>query len=349
MLIRALGSADPIVTPAAGQPTGPPRDTVADGLPLVPSLSAVVVFVALLLLAFAYVRWLLRGLYEIEAAARRMREGEVMVRLPVPRGPAPLRGLAETLNALPAAMLDAVERESAFVVDAAHQLRNPLTVLNLRIELLVASLTGPAASEAELIREEIVGLEHMLGQLLELAATRHSLAEHPEPVDAEELVSDRINTWRWQAERRSITLDLEPGQGTLVQVQAPLAGSILDAVLDNAIKFSPDGGQVTVRVLDDPPMTCVEVSDEGPGLAPADFARIGERFWRGSAARRLPGSGLGLSIARELAAAMGGRLTFAAAEPHGLRVSLRMPQAETVFAQHHFRPRFCRRCGARNW
>ena len=96
-------------------------------------------------------------------------------------------------------------------------------------------------------------------------------------------------------------------------------------MLDNAVKFSPPAGRVDVEVLADGGELRVDVTDDGPGLGADELVRIGDRFWRSPASQNVPGSGLGLSIARALLTATGGRLGFAAADGRGLRVSLWLP------------------------
>lgn len=96
-------------------------------------------------------------------------------------------------------------------------------------------------------------------------------------------------------------------------------------MLDNALKFSPDGGTVAVTVRLGRDEVAVTVADQGPGLTEEELARVGDRFWRSTRHQNVDGSGLGLSIARTLLMAGGGSLEFAAAEPYGLAVTLALP------------------------
>ncbi|MEV2243878.1 HAMP domain-containing sensor histidine kinase [Streptomyces sp. NPDC049970] len=286
------------------------------------------VLIAVALLAFRYLRFQ-RQLARLERAARQFADGDLTGEvLPSGQGPAEVRRLMTAFNDMADSLRVLMEKQSAFVVDASHQLRNPLTVLSLRMEMLSMSLEGTRREEVELIREEMNRLVVMLGRLLELSSARGPLPTLPGPVDAVGLVGDRVTAWRPQAERRSIQLAVTAEIPAVVRVDAALAGSILDTVLDNAIKFSPEGGRITVRLRDAWPATVIEVLDEGPGLEPAEFARLGDRFWRGPATQDAPGTGLGLSIAREIATAIGAQLTFAAVRPHGLCVRLSIPRPQ---------------------
>lgn len=289
-------------------------------------LAELAVLGTLILLAHLLVRWLVAPVYELEEAANMLGAGDLRARVPVDRGPAEVRRLAAAFNRMAVAVRTALDRQAAFVVDASHQLRNPLTVLNLRLETLAATLRGEGSAEMELIRDELGHLDDVLGQLLDLAAAQHAPAVPPADVDAGDLVAGRVDAWASSARARDITIELNLNTATVVRVDPALVGSILDTVLDNAIKFSPDGGRVTVRVTDAAPHTLVEVTDSGPGLDPADLERMGDRFWRGAAAAGVPGSGLGLAIARELAAVVGATLEFVSAGPRGLRVTVALPQ-----------------------
>jgi signal transduction histidine kinase len=149
----------------------------------------------------------------------------------------------------------------------------------------------------------------------------------PVEVDLQALVTGRLDAWQPMGDRRGVRLDLRSATTDRALVDPVLFGSALDAVLDNAVKFSPPGGRVEVAVVRDGAEIRVDVRDEGPGLSAAELGRLGDRFWRSASSQNVPGSGLGLSIAQTLLDATGGDLRFAAAPGHGLRVSLTAPRA----------------------
>lgn len=107
----------------------------------------------------------------------------------------------------------------------------------------------------------------------------------------------------------------------------PIAlSSALDAIIDNALKFTPAGEEVVVTVASGRDDVTVVVTDHGPGLTAQEMERIGDRFWRSTQHQNIQGSGLGLSISQALLAAGGGSLSYAAHEPHGLRVTVSVPR-----------------------
>ncbi len=102
--------------------------------------------------------------------------------------------------------------------------------------------------------------------------------------------------------------------------------SALDAVIDNALKFTPAGEDVTVTVAAGTRTATVVVADRGPGLTEAELERVGDRFWRSTRHQNVSGSGLGLSISRVLLAAGGGSIGYEHHPPHGLRVTVSLPR-----------------------
>jgi signal transduction histidine kinase len=102
--------------------------------------------------------------------------------------------------------------------------------------------------------------------------------------------------------------------------------SALDAVIDNAVKFTPQDERVEVTVTSNGATSTIVVTDNGPGLTDEELARIGDRFWRSGRHQNIKGSGLGLSISRVLLAAGGGSISYGHHEPHGLRVTVTVPR-----------------------
>jgi signal transduction histidine kinase len=102
--------------------------------------------------------------------------------------------------------------------------------------------------------------------------------------------------------------------------------SALDAIVDNAVKFTPSGGHVTLAVTPGRDVVTIETADDGPGLDDEELERIGDRFWRSSRHQNVSGSGLGLSIVGALLAAAGATIAYAHNEPHGLKVTVRVPR-----------------------
>ncbi|WP_037576301.1 sensor histidine kinase [Phaeacidiphilus oryzae] len=269
--------------------------------------------------------WVLRPVRDLDRVAHDIATGSLDSRVAPGGGPPELRRLARGFNTMADHVESVLEQQRAFVADASHQLRNPLAALMLRIEALGMDLPDEADEELGGVREEGQRLARVLDDLLGLAVAENA---RPELVrtDVAGLVAERVQGWQAMAERRGVALGWK-AEPASVRLDPVGIGSALDAVLDNAIKFTPDGGEVrvTVRRGRDGAVE-ITVADEGPGLDPEELQRIGSRFWRSPRHLDVEGSGLGLSIARTLLAASGGRLLFAQGTPTGLAVTLRIPR-----------------------
>ncbi|WP_035846118.1 sensor histidine kinase [Kitasatospora azatica] len=286
-----------------------------------------VAMIAAVLLAVRLTEWVLRPVRTLDRATHDIATGRMNARVAAVGGPPELRRLATSFNEMADHVVIALDQQRAFVADASHQLRNPLAALMLRVELLGLELPEGHEIELSQVREEGSRLARVLDDLLGLA-TAEGGRPQPEAVDLTALVLARVDAWHPVADQRGIRL----GCGTPPPARAwtdPIGfGSALDAVLDNALKFSPPGGRVAVTVQLRREEVAVTVADDGPGLTEEELARAGDRFWRSPRHQNVDGSGLGLSIARTLLLAGGGSLDFAAAQPNGLAVTLSAPREQ---------------------
>jgi signal transduction histidine kinase len=284
----------------------------------------VVALAAGLVVAQGIARWVLRPVAVLDGAAYRIAVGDLEVRVPAAHGPPELRRLGDSFNAMAASVQAAVQAQRAFVADASHQLRNPLGALLVRLEGL--GLTFPEEQRAAIEQAADDGrhLAETVDRMLELARAEH-LGAAAGPVEVAGLVDRRLSSWRLVAERRGITILRTGVSAATARHERTAVLGALDAVLDNAVKYSPSGGTVTVQVsaLD----ACVEVlvTDEGPGLDDEELSRATDRFWRSRRHSDVSGSGLGLSIASTLLARFGGELQVDAGRQRGLQVLLRVP------------------------
>jgi signal transduction histidine kinase len=273
-------------------------------------------------------RWTLRPVTALDAAAHELGAGDYEVRVPADEGPPEIRRLAAAFNEMAAAASDALERQRSFVSHASHQLRNPLTALRLRVEDLGLDLVDEDSKEVHRFAlEEAERLGNVLDSLLALARAERGKYRFVE-VDAGEVAWTRVVAWQPVAEKKSVTLRyVRPARPVRARVVATALDQALDALIDNAVKFSAFGENplVTVRVAQDEGGVAVHVTDTGPGLTPEQREKATERFWRAPDAQNVDGSGLGLPIVTVLVEASGGKLELLAGEPHGLHAKLWLP------------------------
>lgn len=283
---------------------------------------------AVVLAAMAVVGWVIaRSMAHPVKALRRATSqaaaGDLTVAIDPGDAPAELRELAHSFNNMSQRLGELVGKNRAFVADASHQLRTPLTALRLRLENLEESTGNDDASAA---LGEIDRLGRIVDQLLSLARAEEA-RRAPMVTDLTEVVGARIEQWRAGADDQGVSLLVERGPGRLLVNAVPEAlDQILDNLLANALAVTEPGGSITVRTEPGTAHHTLEVIDTGPGLSSEELDRAFDRFWRGR--HDTGGSGLGLAIVRELARASGGTATLEANGPHGVRAVVRLPAAQ---------------------
>lgn len=314
---------DVVAVVVTDSPTGQMRSQTLRGWLVI----AAVLVAAMLLAVGAALRltgWVLKPVRDLDATTHDIATGRLKSRVRVAGGPPELRRLARSFNEMAGNVEEVLEQQRAFVADASHQLRNPLAALLLRIDLLALELPEDN-EEIVSVRAEGKRLAQVLDDLLDLA-----LAEHAEAdlalTDIGELAAERVAAWGPVADSKGVRLSGECPPTTAWADPIALS-SALDAVIDNALKFTPRGEGVSVEVSADGDVSTVVVTDGGPGLGDEELSRIGDRFWRSPGHQNIKGSGLGLSITRALLAAGGGSITYARHAPHGLRVTVTVPRS----------------------
>ncbi|WP_018588153.1 ATP-binding protein [Salinispora arenicola] len=290
------------------------------------ALAGLLAVLACVSTAFALAGWVLRPVTDLDAVTHEIAEGDRSARVQHRQGPPELRRLAASFNHMANAVSDVMDRQRAFVAHASHQLRNPLTALRLRVEELGPSLGDPQGqAEHRLALEETDRLALVLDGLLTLAR-----AERTEnlrlTVDAAAVAASRVAAWEPLARRRSVTLRLDTdGAPAFVRTVPTAVDQALDALIDNAVKFSGAGGEVTVEVRGDGDGTTLQVRDTGPGMTARQLDQATERFWRAPEAQNIDGAGLGLAIVAVLVDASAGRLSMRPNLPRGLVAALWFP------------------------
>jgi two-component system, OmpR family, sensor kinase len=269
-----------------------------------------------LLAAYLLARGITRPIERLGAAADRIASGDLDARAPV-EGSREQRSLARSFNLMTERLARALRAQSEFVADASHQLRTPLTGLRLRIEEARAEPAG-AERHLEAGLGELDRMSHTIDDLLVLSRTGEREGQGEE-IDLAEAATDARRRWERTAAAREIALSAEhDGAGTVWASRADLDRAV-DAVLENAIHYTPPGGHVTVLARP----AAIEVLDDGPGLDAGEEDDVFARFHRGRAGRGgAPGTGLGLPIARELMRAWGGDAALANRPEGGTRAIL---------------------------
>jgi two-component system, OmpR family, sensor kinase len=264
-----------------------------------------------------------RPIRRLDRAARIVATGELDSKVAI-EGSTEQRSLARAFNEMTQRIKRLLRVQQDFVADASHQLRTPLTGLRLRLESLGDRLgeEEPEVAELEAAMREIDRLSLIVDELLVLSrAGEHELPG--ERVDLGVAAARAGERWRRTAEERSIELDVcARGEPAHAWCAAHDLDRSIDALLENALRYSPDGSTVTIEVTPG----AIEILDRGPGLEPGEEEAVFDRFSRGSAGRQgSGGTGLGLPIARELTRQWGGEVTLSGRDGGGTRASIRLP------------------------
>jgi signal transduction histidine kinase len=250
-------------------------------------------------------------------------------RLPIAVPDDELGRLGTRFNALLDRLDAALGHQRRFLADAAHELRTPIARARGIGELALAAPPGSADDRAALeqTRIELETMSRLADELLELARADASAAPAKlEPLFLDDIVADATSAFEALARTRGIRLVVDVPDEVPIRGEAITLARLVGILVDNAIRYSPPSGTVTVRARKSPAQ--LEVIDEGIGIAPEERARLFERFFRGAEARRLVpgGSGLGLAIAASIARRHGARIEFG--EPsRGTRVVVDFPTA----------------------
>jgi signal transduction histidine kinase len=270
------------------------------GLGLLPLL-------ALIAVAWPVSAWVVRPVRELDAATSRISQGDLTTRADAEAGPVELRRLAASFNTMMDAVENAVQRQRAFVSDASHQLRNPLTSLRLAVESLRPHLSPTGRPGFDVAVDELKAMQRMLNSLQ--ASARMESMRTASPVDLDEVLATRVDRWRalTATAGQSLAVDVPPGL-RLLEPPGGL-GSILDELISNALRLSDARlVEVAARVVPGDAVVAISVRDDGRGIDAAERAKAVRRFWRSPRHQNVPGTGLGLAICADLVGAAGGEL-----------------------------------------
>jgi two-component system sensor histidine kinase TctE len=259
-----------------------------------------------------------------EIAERSPNDLRPIVESSVPREIAPV---VVTLNRLFATLRTSVQSQQQFIANTAHQLRTPITGMQAQLDLLAAEPAAkPVLDRLTTLQEGIRQLAHAANQLLTLARAdpTANLATKNQPVDVSALIGEVVAKFFDRALQLNIDLGVELQPATLI-ADPSLLDDLLNNLVDNALKYTPPGGRVTVSVISAEGKTSLSVEDSGPGIPEAERQRVRQRFYR------LPnspghGSGLGLAIVDEIAHLYGATLIITAGTAgKGAKITVQFP------------------------
>ncbi len=286
----------------------------------------VAVIAAGLVLAWLVALPLSRQIRKLSDASTRLGRGELDARAPE-EGPQELEALARSFNRMADSLGGNIEAQREFVANASHQLRTPLTGMRLRLEA-IREEGGFAAEQAEKAEADLERLSAIVDDLLALAGASSRDATAVQ-VDLAGLARDAAARWRPAAEAAGTSVELGTQGRPVAWADPEDLSHALDNLVDNAIRYSPQGSEVRIEALGRDGSGVLLVSDTGPGIPPEERARVFERFYRGATGRQAgPGSGLGLPIVAALVERWGGEVRLLDGPGTRIEAAFRAPPTE---------------------
>jgi two-component system, OmpR family, sensor histidine kinase BaeS len=282
---------------------------------------------AALLTGLAVARRITRPVTRIIAVTRSMGRGDRAARVGPIKAPGELRELATAFDQ----MADALDRQEQLrrdlVADVAHELRTPIAILQAGHEALLDGVAEPTPAQLGSLRDEVLRLAQMVGDLQTLAAAdAATLRLARQRCDLAAIAATAADSLAGRFEAAGITVRRQLA-GVDILADPRWLHQAVTNLLTNALKFTPAGGQVTIEAGPAGPDAVLRITDTGRGIPADELPRIFDRFWRGRDAAPISGSGIGLSVAAELAQAHGGQLTAASQPGHGTQMTLTLPRA----------------------
>jgi len=304
---------------------------VREGLARAAAERVVIPLILLLPIMIGAVAWIVsRGLLPLRFVTTEVQRRDVRSLAPLNTRNLPLEiePLVSELNRLLDRLQRAFSVQRAFISDAAHELRSPLTALRLQLQLLDRAPDEAARVEARSrLGAAVERAIHLVEQLLALARSEPQGASPGfETVDLSAAAAEGISDAHELALSRHIDLGLDATPNLKIHGDREALRVLVRNLVDNAVRYTPPHGSVQVRCCSTPEEAVLEVTDTGPGIAPADRERVFDRFYRRAAAQE-SGTGLGLAIVKAIAERHGARVALSEAPGGGLRATLSFPRA----------------------
>jgi heavy metal sensor kinase len=285
------------------------------------------------LAGFILARKAMSGIQRVTDTATRIGKHDLDRRVPLGNEGQEINALAHAFNAMLERIESLLSELQQITDNVAHELRTPITRIRGIAETTLKS-SGDINEYREMTASVIEGCDdliEMIATMLEIAKTDSGVADLDiVPLDIREIVEEAADLFIPMAEDRHIDIRLvKPFQAVMILGDRPRLQRVVANLLDNAVKYTPSGGMVTLTVDADAAGVKVEISDTGMGIAEKDIPRVFERFYRGDKSRSTAGSGLGLSLALAIIRAHGGNITVKSTE-RGTTFSVLLPSESSL-------------------
>src|SRR3954451_3525858 len=303
------------------------RDDIASSMAIRTLLPIAAMTPCLLLVAALVVAGSLRPMVRL-AGDLDLRSADDVTPLPLADTPSELHPFIASINGLLERMKLMMDQQRRFIADAAHELRTPITAVSLQAEILdPADLPEQARERLGALKQGMRRTKHLLEQLLALARHEAGPSGEATVVPLDQTVKDLVADLVPDAARKGIDLGFQLIEPLATKGEPVMVATMIRNLLDNAVRFTPQGGRVDIGVYREGNEAVVQIEDTGPGIPSGDIDRIFEPFFRGSRPAE-DGTGLGLSIVKRIIDRLGGVVVLeniSDRAPKGLRATVRLP------------------------
>jgi two-component system OmpR family sensor kinase len=253
-------------------------------------------------------------------------------RIPTGKGRDEFSELAKTINRMLDRLQYSFTRQRDFLFDTSHELKTPLTTIRLAIDEISAhdgeDLPSFARENFLQLKNQVLRMDKLVKDLLSLSSLETLTRIDPLPVQLSKLLSDLVEEYQLMADARKIHITVRLDNQFLVQGDGEKLRRSFSNIIDNAIKYNVDGGQIEVIGSESANEVTIAVTNTGPGVAQVDAGKVFDQFYRAERSRSTPhgGFGLGLAIVKRIVELHGGNVTFESKPDDWTRVSVSLPR-----------------------
>ncbi len=292
--------------------------------PVITVAVTVVVVIGVLLIMLALVAGSWRPVRRLIAAAGKLADGDYSVRV-TPRGSTSMRSVVGSFNQMAAQLETSRDQRRRLLADIGHELRTPLTVLRGELEAMVDGVHRADTENLASLLDDVAVMERLLDDLRTLSlAEAGALDLHRETTDVSDVVRDVADSFAREAAESGCAIHLRATGDGDAFIDGVRIRQVVSNLVVNALRAMPDGGRIDIEVQGTPEAVTVRIADTGIGIEPEARDRVFDRFHKGSGSR---GSGLGLTISRDLVEAHGGAIEIEATSDQGTTIRVELPRS----------------------
>ncbi len=272
-----------------------------------------------ILLALLLSSSITKRLSELQEVTEEFANGNYAVRANTSGGANEIRSLAESFNLMADKLSLLITQQREFTGNASHQLRTPLTALQLRLEHAKSQIDSDSKDASRSLEAAILEMDRLkeiVEGLLTLSRIEIRTSEAFQTFNITDTVTHHVEQWQALASEYRVELEVKKSQSLLVQALPGVIEQVLDNYLDNALNVAPQNSKITISLSEEADQATLHIIDQGPGLTEEDCERAFYRFWRAKSDEH--GSGLGLAIVQSLMEASGGTVRLVNVKPNGI-------------------------------